>query len=380
MSDHPVTAAREHPPQDEHTIDGSKLLDDLAQYIGHWIELRPEWLALVTLWSVATYFKDMANVRPMLPVSTSGPNCGKSHLLDVLAAIASRALIEDGSQSTAGMARTLANGEYDSLLVDEASDFMQRAESARFINALYNPNRAFTRCDPKTYNPVHMWPSGFLLTAGVNLSVHRHTPTKCYVVPLLITRTRRELPHWDLAKVQEAGEPLKLRTQEWCDVNRDSVRDAIEPAYRNAKQWCESDRHCQNWEIVLAIADIAGGSWPERAMNACRIAHDKLAPTMESCFLTDLEAALQDDTVQNEVTRYSGYVRGDTLCDAFKQLPNEVWEALDVTRLGNLFSNYDGVTSERQRTPDGRKRVYEYAAIQSMLRSEQEYDDDYGRQ
>ena len=63
---------------------------------------------------------------------------------------------------------------------------------------------------------------------------------------------------------EKQGHALRDRLAEWADAVRESVAEA----------WPEmpdgvSDRPADVWEPLLAVADAAGGHWPERARAAC---------------------------------------------------------------------------------------------------------------
>jgi len=58
-------------------------------------------------------------------------------------------------------------------------------------------------------------------------------------------------------------DPLRGRVKEWADCWLTDLREA-DPVLPGGL----SDRACDNWRPLLAIADAAGGDWPERARRA----------------------------------------------------------------------------------------------------------------
>jgi hypothetical protein len=66
-------------------------------------------------------------------------------------------------------------------------------------------------------------------------------------------------------RAQRDGEPLhrlRERLATWVRTNLDALRDAV-------PQMPVEDRAADTWEPLLAIADLAGGTWPARARAAC---------------------------------------------------------------------------------------------------------------
>ena len=61
------------------------------------------------------------------------------------------------------------------------------------------------------------------------------------------------------------AEPIKMALAEWCQEHEDEIRD-MEPAM----PFGITDRNADCWEPLLAIADAAGGDWPEQAREAAK--------------------------------------------------------------------------------------------------------------
>lgn len=86
---------------------------------------------------------------------------------------------------------------------------------------------------------------------------------------------------------EKQGHALRDRLAEWAAIVHDQVAEA----------WPEmpegvSDRPADVWEPLLAVADAAGGHWPERARAACveliKAAHDGDEASLGVRLLTDL--------------------------------------------------------------------------------------------
>src|ERR1700686_3625140 len=59
--------------------------------------------------------------------------------------------------------------------------------------------------------------------------------------------------------------PIRERTEAWVGANLDALTDSRPVMPEGVR-----DRPAEVWEALLAVADLAGGDWPERARAACR--------------------------------------------------------------------------------------------------------------
>ena len=81
---------------------------------------------------------------------------------------------------------------------------------------------------------------------------------------------RRRAPdeHLDEFRERDADQnaaPLRQRLQAWAEANLDALAAARPEMPKGVR-----DRRAEIWEALLAVADSAGGDWPERARAACR--------------------------------------------------------------------------------------------------------------
>jgi hypothetical protein len=110
------------------------------------------------------------------------------------------------------------------------------------------------------------------------------------------------------------------------------------------------DREADVWEPLIAVADLAGGDWPDRARDACLAFHLAASGSAEEQSLsTKLLVDLRD--ICGGVDRSA--VASSWLVDQLRALPESPWDHFDFTQrqLAHRLSPY-GVKSERVR-PDG---------------------------
>ncbi|MYV99001.1 DUF3631 domain-containing protein, partial [Streptomyces sp. SID3343] len=90
-----------------------------------------------------------------------------------------------------------------------------------------------------------------ILTRSVIVRMRRRAPNE-HVTPF---RARIHTPE---------GNALRDRLAEWANA----VREQLSGAWPELPEGV-TDRPADVWEPLLAVADAAGGHWPERARNAC---------------------------------------------------------------------------------------------------------------
>jgi hypothetical protein len=81
---------------------------------------------------------------------------------------------------------------------------------------------------------------------------------------------RRRAPDEHVAEFRErdaalSAAPLRDRIEAWATAELDALAKARPEMPQGVR-----DRPAEVWEALLAVADVAGGNWPERARDACR--------------------------------------------------------------------------------------------------------------
>ena len=85
-------------------VDGSELLDDLYEAIARYVDMWPSAVRACSLWTLFTHAHDAFHISPILGITSSAPQCGKTTLLAVLQGLTAKAVpgrICRGRSSTA---------------------------------------------------------------------------------------------------------------------------------------------------------------------------------------------------------------------------------------------------------------------------------------
>jgi putative DNA primase/helicase len=235
-------------------------LDEVVAIIQRHVVARRGALVTLALWVTLTYLTDVVSVLPRLLLTSPTKACGKTRLLTVLGDLVRRPL-PASSISAAALFRIIETGkptllldEMDNARLEEASDLKAVLNSGHIRGCAYTlrcvGDHHEVRCF-STWAPIALAAIGRLpdTVASRCVSVRMERPRAGQTVePLREYRLKADL------------EPVRRRLARWCRDKAEPIR-TLEPARPPSL----SDRAADNWTPLFAIAEMAGGDWPERA-------------------------------------------------------------------------------------------------------------------
>lgn len=244
------------------------ILSALSETIRRFIALAPAEADVIALWIVHTHAFKAAQDTPYLAITSAEKQCGKSHLLELLAMLVAEPWLT-GSVSAAVLYRTI-HETHPTLLLDES-------------DATFNGNREFGEALRGVLNSGHRRggkASRCEQTTGTNF-VRRDFDTFCSKAIAgigrlpdtvadrsLPIRLKRKPPGTEVARfrrreVQPEATALREQVAAWAAEWKARLAD-MRPVLPEAL----SDRQQDGAEPLLAIADAAGGEWAQRARAA----------------------------------------------------------------------------------------------------------------
>jgi Protein of unknown function (DUF3631)/CHC2 zinc finger len=241
-------------------VDGAKLLDEIADAIRAHVVMSDEARDRCALFSLHTYLTDASLISPRLAIQSPTKRCGKTTLLDVLARLVLRPLM--AANTTAAVVFRVIEGHRPTLMVDEADTFLRDNEELRgVLNAGHRKGGTVLRNVGDDHEPRAFAVYGAVVIAligdlpntladrAIAVMLKRRLPTEP-IEPFRLDRTERL-------------DMLARKAARWANDNRERIRDA-DPEMPDGV----FNRDADNWRPLLAIADAAGGHWPERARKA----------------------------------------------------------------------------------------------------------------
>jgi Protein of unknown function (DUF3631) len=238
-------------------IDGGELLRGLSVAIRRHVVMPDHVADAAAMWVVHTYIVDCFGISPRLAITSPEKSCGKTTLLDVLSRLVWRPL--STANATAAAIFRVVEMLRPTLLIDEADTFLRDNEELRgVLNSGHRHGGSVLRTvgddhEPRpfaTYSACAIALIGklpaTLADRSITAELRRRLASEA-VEPFRHDRT----PHLDI---------LARKAARWASDNADRVRGADPDIPAGI-----FNRVADNWRPLLAIADAAGGDWPERA-------------------------------------------------------------------------------------------------------------------
>ncbi|WLW53248.1 DUF3631 domain-containing protein [Streptomyces sp. YU58] len=278
----------------EPPIDGAALLDEVEAFHRRFnVFPREAAYVAVTLWDAHAHLIDAFDGTARLAFLSPEPGSGKSRALEIVETLTPRAATTVNASANALFRLVEADGGTPTLLFDEIDTvFGPKAggneEVRGFLNSGYRRGAKSLRCVGDGSNQNTEWFSSFCAVAMAGLGSLPDT----ILTRSVIIRMRKKAPNEKAEPYrrrvhEKQGHALRDRLAKWADT----IRDDIAAAWPEMPEGV-SDRPADVWEPLLAVADAAGGHWPERARVAClelvRAAGEGSGSSVGIRLLTDL--------------------------------------------------------------------------------------------
>lgn len=242
-------------------VDGAVLLTEIERAISRFVVVPREAAAAAALWIVFSHAHEVFDISPILAITSATMRCGKSLLMQIVSAFVPKALTTSNI-TPAALFRGI-EAYSPTLVIDEGDAFLLFSEELRgILNSGHTRRgavvirtvgedfepRTFTTWCPKVLALIGKLP-GTLADRSIEVRMQRKTKAE----PVERFRSARLA---DLA-------PLCQQAARWV-ADHGEVLKAADPDVPDKL----NDRAADNWRPLLAIADLAGGEWTDRARKA----------------------------------------------------------------------------------------------------------------
>jgi len=250
-------------------MEGQRTLDAVSIFIGRFIRLPSEHaLTALTLWIAHCHCMEHWHTSPRIGFMSEEKESGKTRCLEVCEQLTPGALLSF-NLSPAALVRKVAEGGH-TILFDEVDALFGNAKREEgnldlrsILNSGYKKGAKAYRCvTVKKRIEVEELDS----FAPVALAGLRNLPDTLSSRTIIIRMRRRapdeQVEQFRLRQVQPEAARIFNRLASWAG-SLSGLSDA-EPAMPDGV----TDRAAECWEPLLALADAAGGDWPDRARKA----------------------------------------------------------------------------------------------------------------
>lgn len=265
------TARQSHglAPRPSPTPSLASTLHVVMLFIRRYVVLTDDQAVSLTLWSAHTHAIAAADCTPYLQITSATKRAGKTRLLEALEPLVARPWLT-GRTSAAALIRKI-DGQQPTLLLDESDAAFkgeqEYAEALRgILNSGYRRSGRATLCvgqggsitvrDFRTFGPKAL--------AGIG-ALPDTVADRAIAIALRRRTSAEPCARWRERDGHAEATPLHEQLVSWAG------REFIIAALRTARPSLPDglgDRQADVWEPLLAIADLAGGEWPDRARRA----------------------------------------------------------------------------------------------------------------
>lgn len=252
-------------------VDGAALLDEITAWLRHRVWLPRTAAVVCALWTAATWFRPLAYFAPLLLLLSATKRCGKTLLLDLLRCLVRRGVLTSGAGITAAVLFRRNQTEQPTLMIDEAEKLADRHADPALIEMMNLGHRRGASvqrlAEVKGEWVVQEFDAfGFRALAAIGTLWDTVLDRG---VRLTMERKPRSAPiaRFSAREVVVEGARLAQQLRRWSEDVAGGYVEAEEVAQR--PHWMD-DRACDNWAPLFAVAALAGGEWPQRALDAAR--------------------------------------------------------------------------------------------------------------
>ncbi|GIU97413.1 MAG: hypothetical protein KatS3mg013_1216 [Actinomycetota bacterium] len=253
----------------------AELLERVERFVGRFVRFSNEHQGVaVALWVAHVYVVQAAPFAPYLRITSAVEECGKSTLIELLALLLGEERCLDGvSVTPAAVFRYREKVGPVALLLDEIDQTLRdrKDDGARdllaLVNAGYRRSARVLRTVGRSHEPKAFQAFGPCAIAGLG-TLHPTTESRC--IPIVLERKPRASGERFLAHLAEPeAREIARDLAAWATAETIERLRAAQPELPISLR----DRHAEMWWILFAIADEAGGRWPERARRAALALH-----------------------------------------------------------------------------------------------------------
>ena len=343
-------------------VDGAALLDEVTAIFQKHLVMSEEEAIIAALWCIFAHAHNCFEHSPILAFLSAVYGSGKSTAMGVVGGLTRSKLV---SHATPAVIFRFTDKHPNVVLgLDEGENYITR-DNRDLVTVLDSghkrTNASIGRCVGNDFEPQDFSTWGPKVIARVCDRRSGDLPPSLQQRSIPI-RLKKKLP---TEKVEDftSTDMKGLKNEQakkiarWTYDHRAELKAAspeIPP--------CLYNRARDNWKPLLAIAELAGGEWPQRARRAAERINGEVEDTTESVMLLkDCKLAFEGKT----------RLKSQELCSSLNKLETRPWcemrygEGIDPRGLGKMLAGF-GIKSDDIRFEDGVKKGFERAQFEDV--------------
>jgi hypothetical protein len=272
-------------------VDCAALLDAIKRIFRRFIVLPKDADVALSLWVLHAWTMDAGDISPFIVLVSPTKRCGKTSVLILLYFLTPKS--ELAANITASSLFRYIEAIRPTLLIDEADSFVGDNEELRGVLNSGHTKVAANVIRNVEVNGEHK-PRRFSTWTPKAIATIRKLADTLEDRSVVITLQRKPRDaQVERLRRRDTKELKTIRSQaaRWAADNFAKLLDP-DPAVPEVL----NDRAADNWRPLLAIADLAGGTWPAEARRAARtLSGEEQDSAVNVELLRDIRTAFGDD-------------------------------------------------------------------------------------
>ena len=280
--------------------DGAELLDEITEALRSHVIMPLAEAQMCALWVMHAFTIDAHQHSPRLAITSPIPNCGKTTLCSVIAMLTGTEVLSN--ITAAGFFRMVDQLGPQVMILDELDTFLGAdRQSFNILNSGHAragahvvraestgqgyKSKRFCTWAPVVFGLIGTLPAPSLASRSLHVSLKR--------------KRRGEQVESLGQAAKHALHGLKVRARQWGCQHLTKLREAA-PEIPD----CLYNRDQDNWRPLIAIADEAGGHWPQTAREIAEALNGQSEDPSEGVMLlTDIYRIFDEKAVDRLSTQ-----------------------------------------------------------------------------
>ena len=272
-------------------VDGAKVLTEAYDVIMRHMVMREEDAMACALWAAHTFIYEVFDHTARLMINAPDAECGKTVLMTHMVGNMVNRPQTVELMKAAPFFR-LAEANHPTYLIDEMDVFIQDdSDLLAAVNNGWEPHGGVPRCVGED-NEVRIF-STHCPVAMAGIELNKKLPATTISRSIVVNLERAAIDEmedediYDSKRHKKALLDVGRKFARWCHDNKREIRNTkptLPPKIRN--------RLADKWGPMFAIAQVAGGSWPENAKKALFGQVDMSEPSKGLILLADIMSVL----------------------------------------------------------------------------------------
>lgn len=259
-------------PQDAYVRAGHEILDTVSAFVSRFSVFPDQHCApTLALWYAHTHIVDRFYVTPRIVLDSAEPGSGKTRVLEVAQFLVAAAEMTF-SATAAALFRLVSEEGLITILFDEVDAIFTKTGGANedlraLLNAGYKRGATIPRCvgDAKNMKVKRFKVFAPAILAGIAQGMPATITTRAITIHMRKRRHDEEVDEFWEEDVEREASPIRQALADWAGgvVDEAATARPVMPAGVR-------DRSAEIWRPLVALADAAGGHWPDTVRAACR--------------------------------------------------------------------------------------------------------------